>query len=165
MAKPTSRFLCAECGAAFPKWQGRCDACGAWNTLSEETEAPRAPGKAGQTAGGRRVAFVPLQGETAPPPRIPTGIAELDRVLGGGFVPGSVVLVGGDPGIGKSTIMLQAAARVSEQRRTFYVSGEEAIEQVRLRALRLALQDAPHGLAAATSLCDIAASLEAEPDA
>lgn len=165
MAKPATRFLCAECGASHPKWQGRCDACGAWNTLSEQQESPRPPGKGGQAGGGRRLLFVPLKGQTAPPPRITTGIAELDRVLGGGFVPGSVVLVGGDPGIGKSTLMLQAAARVAERGRTFYVSGEEAIEQVRLRALRLGLEEAPLALAAATSLRDIAASLEAEPEA
>lgn len=165
MAKSATRFLCAECGASHPKWQGRCDACGAWNTLSEQQESPRPPGKGGQAGGGRRLLFVPLKGQTAPPPRITTGIAELDRVLGGGFVPGSVVLVGGDPGIGKSTLMLQAAARVAERGRTFYVSGEEAIEQVRLRALRLGLEEAPLALAAATSLRDIAASLEAEPEA
>jgi DNA repair protein RadA/Sms len=90
------------------------------------------------------VEFLPLKGDSAPPPRSRTGIAELDRVLGGGFVPGSVVLVGGDPGIGKSTLLLQAAAKVAETgRRTLYVSGEEAIEQVRLRALRLGVAESP----------------------
>ena len=143
-----------------PKWQGRCDGCGEWNTLVEESTASAAPAK-----GTRRLAFVPLRGETAPPPRIVTGIAELDRVLGGGFVPGSVVLVGGDPGIGKSTILLQAAARVSAARRVLYVSGEEAVEQVRLRALRLGLADAPLALAAATALRDILGGIEAERDA
>ncbi|WP_135467868.1 DNA repair protein RadA [Crenalkalicoccus roseus] len=167
MARDRTRFVCQECGAAHPKWQGRCDACGAWNTLSEEAPAPRPAVRAG---GGRRVAFVGLAGESAPPPRIPTGIAELDRVLGGGLVPASAVLVGGDPGIGKSTILLQAAARIAEAlspggRRVLYVSGEEAVEQVRLRALRLGLAGAPLGLAAATALRDIAASLEEERDA
>ena len=167
MARDRTRFVCQACGAAHPKWQGRCDACGEWNTLAEEAPAPsRAPGPAGRTAGGRRVEFVGLQGRTAPPPRIPTGIAELDRVLGGGLVPASAVLVGGDPGIGKSTILLQAAARIAASgRRVLYVSGEEAVEQVRLRALRLGLADAPLGLAAATALRDIAASLEEERDA
>ncbi|MBE9607549.1 DNA repair protein RadA [Acetobacteraceae bacterium H6797] len=164
MAKPQHRFVCQSCGAVHPKWQGRCDGCGEWNTLVEESTAPTAPGAAGKTAGGRRVSFVPLKGESAPPPRIATGMAELDRVLGGGFVPGSVVLVGGDPGIGKSTILLQAAARVSAGRHTLYVSGEEAVEQVRLRALRLDLTDAPLGLAAASHLRDIIASLEQERD-
>src|SRR5215204_4641140 len=113
MAKDRSRFVCQSCGAVHPKWQGRCDACGEWNTLVEEAAEARGPGPAGRTAGGRRVEFVGLAGRTAPPPRIRTGIAELDRVLGGGIVPASAVLVGGDPGIGKSTILLQAAARVA----------------------------------------------------
>ncbi len=166
MAKERARFVCQACGALAPKWQGRCDACGEWNTLAEEVVESRAPGPAARAGGGRRLAFVGLQGETAPPARIPTGIAELDRVLGGGLVPASAVLVGGDPGIGKSTILLQAAARIAAGgRRVLYVSGEEAVEQVRLRALRLGLADAPLGLAAATALRDIAAGLEAERDA
>lgn len=166
MAKDRTRFVCQACGGAAPKWQGRCDACGAWNTLAEEAAAPaRGPGPAARAGGGRRVAFVALEGESAPPPRIPTGIAELDRVLGGGLVAASAVLVGGDPGIGKSTILLQAAARISAAgRRVLYVSGEEAVEQVRLRALRLGLEKAPMGLGAATALRDIAASLEEEQD-
>jgi DNA repair protein RadA/Sms len=166
MAKEKSRFVCQACGAAAPKWQGRCDACGEWNTLVEEAAEPRAPGAAGRTAGGRRVEFVGLKGRAAPPPRTPTGIAELDRVLGGGLVPASAILVGGDPGIGKSTILLQAASRIAAAgKRTLYVSGEESVEQVRLRALRLGLSESPLGLAAATSLRDIAASLEEERDA
>ena len=166
MAKDRSRFVCQACGAVSPKWQGRCDACGEWNTLIEETTAPRGPGPAAKTAGGRRVEFVGLKGESAPPPRIVTGIAELDRVLGGGFVPASAVLVGGDPGIGKSTILLQAAARLaSGGRRVLYISGEEAVEQVRLRAARLGLSDSPMELAAASALRDIGASLEQETDA
>jgi DNA repair protein RadA/Sms len=166
MAKDRSRFVCQACGAVSPKWQGRCDACGDWNTLIEETTAPRGPGPAAKTAGGRRVEFVGLKGESAPPPRIVTGIAELDRVLGGGFVPASAVLVGGDPGIGKSTILLQAAARLaSAGRRVLYISGEEAVEQVRLRAARLGLSDSPMELAAASALRDIGASLEQESDA
>ena len=166
MAKTPTRFVCQNCGAITPKWQGRCDTCGEWNTIAEEASAAaRAPGPAGKTAGGRRIEFVGLKGHAAPPPRTRTGIEELDRVLGGGFVPGSVVLVGGDPGIGKSTIMLQAAARVAASgKRCLYVSGEEAIDQVRLRAQRLGLTDSPLGLAAATSLRDIAASLEEERD-
>jgi len=101
----------------------------------------------------------------APPPRRTSGIAELDRVLGGGFVPGSAVLVGGDPGIGKSTLLLQAAARMSEGGRVLYISGEEAVEQVRLRARRLGLDRARLALAAASNLRDILATLEREPDA
>ena len=166
MAKPVTRFVCQACGAPHPKWQGRCDACGEWNTLAEETTEPRGPGPAAKAAPGRRVEFVGLKGSTAPPARLLTGIAELDRVLGGGLVPGSAVLVGGDPGIGKSTILLQAAARLAAGgQRALYVSGEESVEQVRLRAARLGLADSPLGLAAATSLRDIAASLEGEPQA
>jgi len=167
LAKDRSRFVCQQCGAAAPKWQGRCEACGAWNTLQEEASATaRGPGIAAKTAGGRRVAFVGLQGQTAPPPRILTSLAELDRVLGGGLVPASAVLVGGDPGIGKSNILLQAAARIARTgRRVLYISGEEAVEQVRMRAARLDLADAPLALAAATALRDIAASLEAETEA
>ncbi|RAI60834.1 DNA repair protein RadA [Roseicella frigidaeris] len=167
MAKDRNRFVCQACGAVFPKWQGRCDACGEWNTLQEEAApAARGPGPAARAGGGKRVAFVGLEGETAPPPRIPTGLAELDRVLGGGLVPASAVLVGGDPGIGKSTILLQAAARIAGAgRRALYISGEEAVAQVRLRALRLGLEGAPLALAAATALRDIAASLEDEDEA
>lgn len=166
MAKDRTRYVCQACGAPHPKWQGRCDACGEWNTLVEEVAEARGPGPAAKAAGGRRVEFVGLEGKSAPPARILTGIAELDRVLGGGFVPGSAVLVGGDPGIGKSTILLQAAARIAAAgRRTLYVSGEEAVEQVRLRATRLGLAKSPLGLAAATSLRDIAAGLEGEGEA
>ncbi|WP_176952651.1 DNA repair protein RadA [Belnapia rosea] len=167
MAKDRARYVCQACGAVYPKWAGRCDACSEWNTLQEEAPATaRGPGPAAKVAGGRRVEFVGLQGSSAPPPRIPTGLAELDRVLGGGIVPASAVLVGGDPGIGKSTILLQAAARIAAGgHRALYVSGEEAIEQVRLRALRLGLEQAPLALAAATALRDIVASLEQEREA
>ncbi len=167
MAKDRNRFVCQACGDISSKWQGRCDACGEWNTLAEEAAAPvRGPGPAAKAGGGRRVEFVGLEGETEPPPRISTGIAELDRVLGGGLVPASAILVGGDPGIGKSTILLQAAAKVAASgRKALYISGEEAIAQVRLRARRLGLEKMPLQLAAATALRDIAASLESEGDA
>ncbi len=164
MAKPAARYVCQNCGAAYPKWAGRCDACGEWNTLVEEAVEAR-PGPAGRASTGRRVTFVGLEGTTSPPPRAETGIAELDRVLGGGLVPASVVLVGGDPGIGKSTLMLQAAAILSRAgKRVMYISGEESIDQVRLRARRLNLADAPMELAAAINVRDIAATLEAERD-
>ena len=163
MAREKTRFVCQACGAVAPKWQGRCEACGEWNTLIEEAAPSRGPGPAAKTGGGRRIEIVGLKGQSAPPPRLTSGIAEFDRVLGGGFVAGSAVLVGGDPGIGKSTILLQAAARMaSAGQRVVYVSGEEAVEQVRLRALRLGLSDSPMGLAAATALRDITASLETD---
>ena len=165
MAKPALRFLCAACGAASAKWSGRCEACGEWNTIAEEPVETR-PGPAAKAAPGRKVAFVPLTGSAAPPPRTQTGLAELDRVLGGGLVDASAVLVGGDPGIGKSTLMLQAAAALATAgRQVLYVSGEESIDQVRLRARRLGVGTAPLGLAAAVNLRDIAATLEQTPAA
>jgi DNA repair protein RadA/Sms len=167
LAKDRNRFVCQACGAVAPKWQGKCDACGEWNTLQEElAPAARGPGPAAKAIGGRQIEFVGLEGSSPPPPRIPTGLPELDRVLGGGLVPASAVLVGGDPGIGKSTILLQAAARIAQSgRRALYISGEEAVAQVRLRALRLGLEKAPLELAAASALRDIVASLEQETDA
>ncbi len=165
MARPAARFVCQACGALTAKWAGRCESCGEWNTILEEPAEAR-PGAAAKAAAGRRISFVGLAGTADPPPRSATGIAELDRVLGGGLVPASAVLVGGDPGIGKSTLMLQAAASLARAgRRVLYVSGEEAIEQIRLRARRLGLTDARLDLAAAINLRDIAASLEQESDA
>ena len=161
MARTVARFVCQSCGAVTSKWSGRCESCGEWNTIVEET--PR-PGPAAKAAPGRGIAFVGLAGEAEPPPRTPTAIAELDRVLGGGLVPASAVLVGGDPGIGKSTLLLQAAASLARARgRVLYVSGEESIDQVRLRARRLGVSDAQIGLAAAVNLRDIAAALEQTP--
>ena len=151
----------------FPKWAGRCEACGAWNTL-EEQEAPRTlPGGMKDTARrtGVKLEFVGLEGTTPPPPRVPTTIPEFDRVLGGGLVPASVVLLGGDPGIGKSTLLLQASAALGQAgRRVLYISGEESVDQIRLRAARLGLSKAPVELAAATQIGDILASLSQFPD-
>ncbi len=162
MAKPVSRFVCQSCGAITPKWAGRCEACGEWNTIVEEAAAP-GPAK-GRSA--RKLEFVDLAGAATPPPRVPVGIAELDRVLGGGLVPGSAVLLAGDPGIGKSTLLLQAAARLAQSgRRVMYVSGEEAVDQVRLRARRLGLHKAPLELAASINLRDIAAAIGEARDA
>ena len=166
MAKPSPRFVCASCGAVTPKWAGRCETCGEWNTIAEEPAASAGPGLQKDKAPTRKLAFVDLAGTAAPPPRTPVGIAELDRVLGGGLVPSSAVLLGGDPGIGKSTLLLQAAAALAlAGHRVLYVSGEESIEQVRLRARRLGLAQARLELAAAINLRDIAASLEQARDA
>ncbi len=163
MAKPTVRFVCQSCGAVTPKWAGRCESCEAWNSILEEAVEVR-PGP-GPKASGRQVKFAGLSGSTAPPPRAVTGIAELDRVLGGGLVAASAVLVGGDPGIGKSTLLLQVAAALARAgRRVLYISGEESIEQVRLRARRLGLADANVELAAAINLRDITSTLEAASD-
>ena len=167
MARSQLRYVCQSCGAAYPKWSGRCEACDAWNSIVEEAPREGSPGGLGRrgAGGGRRIEFADLKGSSPPLPRLASGIAEFDRVCGGGLVPGSAILVGGDPGIGKSTLLLQAVARLSSRPEAggcLYISGEEAIDQVRLRAQRLGLADAPVRLAAATSIRDIAASLEAE---
>jgi DNA repair protein RadA/Sms len=164
LAKAVSRFVCQSCGAVTPKWAGRCETCGEWNTVAEEIVVAR-PGPAAKAPAGRSVAFVGLAGSTEPPPRMSIGIAELDRVLGGGLVPASAVLVGGDPGIGKSTLLLQAAACLAGSgHRVLYVSGEESIDQIRLRARRLGVGDAAIELAAAINVRDIIASLEQAKD-
>src|SRR5438067_2034016 len=164
MPKPQARYACQQCGAVAPKWTGRCEACGAWNSLVEEVPRSGPPkGLARQSSrrGGPAIDFVALRGETAGPPRRQTGIAELDRVCGGGLVPGSTILVGGDPGIGKSTLLLQAAASLaSGGGAAAYITGEEAIDQIRLRAERLGVAGSPVGLAAAGSVRDILASLD-----
>ncbi len=150
----------------FPKWQGKCEACGAWNTLEEKISAKTLPGGLKSASRPQKIEFFGLEGTSPPPPRIPTTIAEFDRVLGGGLVPASAVLVGGDPGIGKSTLLLQASAALgSAGKRVLYISGEESIDQIRLRAARLGLSRAPMHLAAATQLGDILASFEQFPDA
>src|SRR5215467_3102543 len=150
MARQQARFVCQQCGAVHAKWTGRCDGCGAWNSLIEELPREGPPsGLSKDRRNGRALGFVGLTGPSTLPPRRETGIAELDRVCGGGFVPGSAVLVGGDPGIGKSTLLLQAAAAIAppieegsaklkaRPATAAYITGEEAIDQVRLRAERL----------------------------
>jgi DNA repair protein RadA/Sms len=161
MAKSTSTFTCQSCGAAHPRWSGKCDDCGAWNTIVEESAAAPAPGANGRPLPkGRASKLVGLKGEMAAPPRIETGITELDRVAGGGLVPGSAILVGGDPGIGKSTLLLQAMAALARRgQRVVYVSGEESIAQIRMRAARLGLDDAPLLLATETNTSDIVATI------
>ncbi len=164
MAKSQPRFACQQCGAVAPKWTGRCEACGAWNSLVEElphAAPPKGLGQSGGRRGGTHLDFVALRGETAGLPRLLTGIAELDRVCGGGLVPGSTILVGGDPGIGKSTLLLQAAASLAAGGADVaYVTGEEAIDQVRLRAERLGVAERSVRLAAASSVRDIIGALD-----
>ncbi|MFZ5609204.1 MAG: DNA repair protein RadA [Pseudomonadota bacterium] len=156
MAKAQSRYVCQACGTVTPKWQGQCAACNAWNSVVEEAAAPHRPGSRTSV-----IALTSLAETVADAPRLTTGIGELDRTLGGGLVPASAVLVGGDPGIGKSTLLLDAAARLARAgRRAFYISGEEAANQIRLRAQRMALADAPLHLGIATKLNDILATLD-----
>jgi DNA repair protein RadA/Sms len=164
MSRRNQTFVCQNCGAASGRWQGKCDACGEWNTLVEEGEragiAARLPGSSRSLRKARRFALEPLVGQTHEAPRLPSGMAELDRVTGGGFVRGSVLLMAGDPGIGKSTLLIQAAAALARTgHRAIYISGEEAVAQVRLRAERLGLSDATVELAAETSVEDIVATL------
>jgi len=160
VARTASSYVCQECGASQPKWSGRCDACGGWNTLVEEIAAGGPPtGLSGKR--GRKIAFSPLDGEIVPVVRRTTGIGEFDRVTGGGLVPGSALLIGGDPGIGKSTLLLQVVAALAGGARATYISGEEAVDQLKLRADRLGLRSAPVALATATSVRDIASSLDA----
>jgi len=160
-----SIFVCQACGGVHNKWQGKCDACGEWNTLVEEISGPplggKASGKGGPTRGGGKLDFVDLGGVSETAPRRISKIGEFDRVTGGGIVPGSAILIGGDPGIGKSTLLIQVTARLAAAGSTCaYISGEEAIEQVRLRASRLGIAKAPVSLASATNVRDILNALE-----
>jgi len=158
MAKLQRRYVCQACGSVSSKWAGQCADCAEWNTMVEEGGVAITPfaAKHNLQSGGRAVSLVGLDSDIALPERAATGISELDRALGGGFVEGSATLIGGDPGIGKSTLLLQAAARLALKGLSVaYVSGEEAADQVRLRARRLGLGNAPVQLAAATSVRDI----------
>lgn len=160
MAKNTSSFACQSCGAVYPRWVGKCDACGEWNTIVEETSAniPKGmkPGKS------KSINFVSLEGEQDQLPRYASNIQEFDRVCGGGLVPGSLVLVGGDPGIGKSTLLLQVCAALSQESIVAYISGEEAVDQIRLRAGRLGVQKSNVMLAATSNIRDILSTLESK---
>jgi DNA repair protein RadA/Sms len=165
MARAKRKYVCQACGSEANRWQGQCDDCGEWNTLAEEASATVFEMKHHLRSGGRAVELSGLDSDIKLPERASTGIAEFDRALGGGLVPGSATLLGGDPGIGKSTLLLQAAANLARPNSTraglsvAYISGEEAVDQVRLRARRLGLGDAPVQLAAATSVRDILTTL------
>jgi DNA repair protein RadA/Sms len=137
MAKPRTVFVCSACGADAPRWSGQCPSCGEWNTLTSFTEsrATRALASVGPTAPAEPIARLVGPEET----RLATGFTEFDRVLGGGLVPGSVILIGGDPGIGKSTLLLQCAAALSKEHAVLYATGEESVRQVADRARRLAV--------------------------
>ena len=163
MAKSRTQFVCQACGTVSSRWAGKCDACGEWNTLVEEGTAGgigSGPSALKSPRKGRAVALTSLAGEIEDAPRIASGIGELDRATGGGFVRGSALLVGGDPGIGKSTLLTQAAAALARQgHRVVYVSGEEAVAQIRLRAQRLDAAASPVELAAETNVEDILATI------
>jgi len=175
LAKLQHRYVCQTCGAVTARWGGRCDACGEWNSIVEEIPREAAPGGLGKASGKsssrrtNRIEFHSLEGSTEREPRRSTGLAEFDRVCGGGLVPGSAVLIGGEPGVGKSTLLMQVAAALGDPKSPAgppiaYISGEEAVEQLRQRAYRLGLSAARVELAAATSVRDIVASIDtAEP--
>ncbi|MBV8628840.1 MAG: DNA repair protein RadA [Paraburkholderia sp.] len=166
MAKQKTLYTCTECGGQAPKWQGQCPACGAWNTLVEtvaESAAAHRFQSLAKTAAVQRLADI----EASDVPRFSTGVSEFDRVLGGGLVAGGVVLIGGDPGIGKSTLLLQSLAEIASERRALYVSGEESAAQIALRAQRLSLLDTQSKaselkLLAEIQLEKIQATIEAE---
>jgi DNA repair protein RadA/Sms len=164
MVKTKRRYICQACGSVAHRWQGQCADCGEWNTLSEEAPATVFSVKHDLSSGGRAISFEALDAPGEQLVRQSTGLAEFDRALGGGLVPGSAVLMGGDPGIGKSTLLLQAAAALAVRgQNAVYISGEEAAGQVRLRADRLGLGKAPILLAAATSVRDILTTLATMP--
>ena len=165
MARDGALYVCQSCGATHSKWAGQCGACGAWNTLVEELQS-RPPGALAPSRASRikGLTFETLQSETPTPPRIITGVDEFDRVCGGGVVPGSAILLGGDPGVGKSTLLMQVCAEAARRgARCAYISGEEAVEQIRARAQRMGLGDAPVQLAAETAVREILDGLKREP--
>jgi len=166
MARAVSEYVCNQCGNVTTKWSGKCESCEQWNTISEIAGSSAPPvGRGARKAKGKSVELAPLAGDDREPERRKSGIGEFDRVLGGGLVPGSATLIGGDPGIGKSTLLLQAAAAVSKQGgKVIYVSGEEALAQLRMRASRLGLADADVQLASETNVADIIKTLEKQGD-
>ncbi|PQA86186.1 DNA repair protein RadA [Hyphococcus luteus] len=172
MARSSDTYVCQSCGAVYSKWAGRCEACGEWNTIELEASETGPPGSlsggaSGSKAKAKKLDFTSLSGDAKEVPRLLTGNDEFDRACGGGLVPGSALLIGGDPGVGKSTLLLQIASGLAKGGTSVaYISGEEATAQIRMRAKRLGVAETPVNLASATSLRDILASLKAEkPDA
>ena len=159
MAKNSSQYVCQNCGAVAGKWSGKCEACGTWNSIVEEAVTLTPKGmKPGKSKG---LETASLADAVKPHTRETTGIGELDRVLGGGLVEGSAILLGGDPGIGKSTLLLQAASILATGGRdVLYISGEESLAQIQLRSQRLGLTTSPLTLATATSVRDILSSID-----
>lgn len=167
MSKKNTQYVCQSCGSVYAKWSGKCDACGEWNTLQEEAVPEKEIKTATGGKGGKQLAFSDLSGAPEIIFRLKSNINELDRVCGGGLVPGSVILVGGDPGIGKSTLLLQTVANLSQgvnkeghATKCVYISGEESTDQVRLRAMRLGLSQAPVELANSINVRDIVSTLD-----
>jgi DNA repair protein RadA/Sms len=161
MARAQTSFVCQSCGAVHSKWSGKCESCGAWNSITEEGAMAPIGTAAGKRAKGRIFPLEDLKTEDQPPPRRVTGVNEFDRVTGGGIVPGSALLIGGDPGVGKSTLILQVLGEYAKRGgKAVYISGEEAMAQVRMRASRMDLAEAPVMLGSATCVEDIMATIE-----
>ena len=165
MGKNT-QFHCQQCGSVYPKWSGRCEACGAWNSIVEEQVSSR-PSLAKSAKSARKIEFYSLtdQKNDQETKRLLSGISEFDRVTGGGIVPGSAILIGGDPGIGKSTLLLQIACSISRRKnQTIYITGEESADQVRLRGQRLGLSNTNINVATATNATDISETIKRTPE-
>lgn len=160
MSRTKPAYVCSACGAVASKWAGQCADCGAWNTLVESVRAAAGSSRGGYTGQLSEVRLLP-EVEEAQDPRMPTGVSEMDRVLGGGLVPGAVILIGGDPGIGKSTLLLQLAVGLQAQLPALYVAGEESLQQIALRARRLGLPSAPLALVSETAVERIIACAQA----
>ena len=169
MAKSSKlSYVCQSCGAVTTRWAGKCDSCGEWNTIIEEAQETAIPKGLSVVKGGKgkgKLDIQDLQTTTEKRPREKTGLNELDRVTGGGLVPGATILIGGDPGIGKSTLLLQAVCALARKEKTcLYVSGEEAVDQIRMRAARLGLADTNISLAASSSIRDILSAMDEDVD-
>ena len=171
--KLKSIYVCTQCGETSPRWLGRCPSCGAWNTMTEDVVAEPAKASGSKTAAPARTpgqtSLTPLKlqsvSTTEEKSRIITGIHELDRVLGGGIVVGSVILIGGEPGIGKSTILLQRCGEVSRSRSVLYVTGEESVRQIKLRAVRLDVPQENISLVSESDVDEICGLIESmKPD-
>ncbi len=166
MAKAKSSYVCNDCGNITSKWAGQCEACLSWNSIEEQSASQHFTSTNAAKNDAKVIDLFALDGETTPQARFSTTIDELDRVTGGGIVRGSAILIGGDPGIGKSTMLLQTMAQMAKSGlKTMYISGEESVDQIRLRAQRIGLDNSPMALASATSVHNIIASLKQEkPD-
>jgi len=166
MAKAQKSYVCNNCGSISTRWAGKCDACNEWNTITEEISEASVPKGLSGKQKGRLIEFVELPTDTSRTyPRLLTRISEFDRVTGGGIVPGAAILIGGDPGIGKSTLLLQSVCALTKNNVScVYISGEESTDQIRMRANRLGLGDTPVKLAAATNVRDILESVKTSKD-
>ena len=162
MNKLIKCYICQECGAQHPRWSGRCDTCNSWNTIIEEIQRSSKSRQAKKNSSLQASLQTPesLSTPIETSQRTATAMEELDRVLGGGLVSGSVILLGGDPGIGKSTLLLQVASKLTTQLKCYYVTGEEALDQIRLRAQRLHIENSEVFLLAVTNVSDIIRTLE-----